>query len=133
VIHPVSFGCTNAFKRLRTQRSDSSSQLSLRALYSNPTQLDRPRHGSVVGEIQVQTQAGSPGICGRQIGSGNFFGGGRISVFPCQYHSTNTPYAFIRLSPTLHNPYQLTASLNNTPQTSTYQTSQRVSFHGTVL
>ena len=57
----------------------------------------------------------------------------RISVVTCQYHSANTPHAFIHLSPTLHNPYQLTASLNNTLRTATYRTSQRDSSRGTVF
>ena len=81
---PCRFRCASAFERLGTQRIGRSCQLSLRALYSKPTQLDRPRHGSVVGEIQVQTQAGSPGIYGGQIGSGTVLFFRRISVFPCQ-------------------------------------------------
>jgi hypothetical protein len=99
---PCRFRCASAFERLRTQRSGSSCHLSLRALYSKPTQLDRPRHGSVVGEIQVQTQAGSSGICGGQIGSGTVLFFRRIPVFPCQCHSTIAPYSFIHLPPTLY-------------------------------
>jgi len=39
------------------------------------------------------------------------------SVATCQYLSTNAPYSFIHLSAMLYNLYQLSASLNNTIQT----------------
>ena len=130
---PCRLRCASTFKLLRTRRSDPPCQLSFSVLYSKPTQLDRPRHGSVLGEVQVQTKTGSSGICGGQSGSGTVFFFRRISVVTCQYHSANTPYAFIHLSPTLHNPYQLTASLNNTLHTATYRTSLRASSRGTVF
>jgi len=32
--------------------------------------------------------------------------------FPCQYHSTNSPYSFIHLSPTLYNDFSLSTSVS---------------------
>ena len=42
------------------------------------------------------------GVCGAQSGTVTGFSRG-TSVFPCQYHSTNAPYPFIHLPPTLYN------------------------------
>ena len=52
-----------------------------------------------------QTSVSGPcGICGGESGTrpGFFFLSEHFS-FPCQYHSTNAPYSFIHLPPTLYN------------------------------
>lgn len=54
------------------------------------------------------------GVCGGQGDIGSVFFSPSISVFPCQYQSTNASYSFIYLSLTLHNLHQLIASWNNT-------------------
>jgi hypothetical protein len=50
----------------------------------------------------VQAQASLWDICGGQSGTGTG-SSSPTSVFPCQYHSTNAPYTFIHLPPTLYN------------------------------
>jgi hypothetical protein len=62
----------------------------------------------------LPSQASPCGICGVHSGTDKRFPISN-SVFPCQYHSTNAPYSFIHLLPTLY-----TASLNNRHYVNTY-------------
>ena len=55
-----------------------------------------------VAEARVQSQANPCDISGGQCVTVTGFSPS-ISVFPCQYHSTNVPYPFIHLPPTLYN------------------------------
>jgi hypothetical protein len=57
---------------------------------------------SLTAEARVRSHSIPCGICGGQSGSGTMFSPS-TSVFPCQYHSTNAPYSFIHLPPTLYN------------------------------
>ena len=55
---------------------------------------------AVTTKAQVRSQVSPYEICGGQSGTGT---GLSTSFFPCQYHSTNAPYPFIHLPPTLYN------------------------------
>ena len=57
---------------------------------------------SLTVEARVRSQACRYGFCGGQSVSVTGFSPS-TSVFPCQYHSTNAPYSFILLPPTLYN------------------------------
>jgi hypothetical protein len=56
----------------------------------------------LTAEARVQSQASQCGICGGQGGSGTGFSPS-TSELPCQHRSTNAPYLFIHLPPTLYN------------------------------
>jgi hypothetical protein len=56
----------------------------------------------LTAEVWVRSRAGPCRICGGRSGTGTSFSPS-ISVLPCQYHSTNAPYSFIHLPPTLYN------------------------------
>jgi hypothetical protein len=56
----------------------------------------------VTAEAWVLSQASQCVICCGQSGSRTVFSR-CTSGFPCQYHSTNAPYPFIHLPPTLYN------------------------------
>ena len=55
---------------------------------------------AVTREARLRSQVSPNENCGGQSGTGS---GLSTSVFPCQYHSTNAPYPFIHLPPTLCN------------------------------
>ena len=55
----------------------------------------------VTAETQIRSQVSPRGIFGAQSGTGTGFSPSTY-VFPCQYHSTNAPYSFIPLPPTLY-------------------------------
>ena len=59
-------------------------------------------HRPVTAESRVRSQVSLCKICGAQSVTVTDFSPS-TSVFPCQYHSTNAPYPFIHLPPTLYN------------------------------
>ena len=58
--------------------------------------------GPLTAEKRVQSQVSSFEFSGGQSGNRTGFSSS-TSVFPCQYHSTIAPKAFIHLPPTLYN------------------------------
>jgi len=72
------------------------------------TQHRRFSRWSLTEETKVQTYVTLSGICSCPSGTGTRFLPNtkvfpQYFSFPCQYHSTNAPYSFIHLPPTLYN------------------------------
>jgi len=47
----------------------------------------------LIAAVRFRSQANQCGICGEQCGTGTSFSA-NTSIFPCQCHSTNTPYSY---------------------------------------
>jgi hypothetical protein len=129
---PCRFRCASTFKRLRTRRSNNPCQLPFRTLYRKPTQFDRLTMAQSSARSKFKPRPVHLGFVVDKVVVGQvFFLEDFCFHLSVSFHQHSIP--FIHLLPTLHNPQQLTASLNNTPLTPTYRTSQRASLHGIVL
>jgi hypothetical protein len=69
---------------------------------NGPDTVQVVSHRHITADNWVRSQSNPCGCCDRQSGTGPGFCPS-TSVFPCEYHSTNTREWFMPLSPTLYN------------------------------